>query len=114
MASKNRGIAVRFILIVSILAQALMAVLAVVAIYTASHSQAKQVDGFVSRLKSEQAEQEKLLAGELRQKGESIAALLAQTGSALIVGYDFDSMTRLATNAKDDEDILRWIRRRDP
>ena len=109
MASKNRGIAARFILIVSILAQGLMAMLAVVAIYTASHSQSKQADGFVSRLKSEQAEQEKLLAGKLRQKGESIAALLAQTGSALIVGYDFDSMTRLAANAKDDEDIVSVV-----
>ena len=109
MASKKRGIAARFILIVSILAQGLMAVLAVVAIYPASHSQSKQADGFVTRLKSEQAEQEKLLAGKLRQKGESIAALLAQTGSSLIVGYDFDSMTRLATNAKDDEDIVSVV-----
>ena len=109
MASKNRGIAAKFILIVSILAQGLMAVLAVVAIYTASHSQGKQANEFVSRLKSEQTEQEKLLAGELRQKGESVAALLAQTGSALIVGYDFDSMTRLATNAKDDEDIVSVV-----
>jgi len=109
MASKNRGIAARFILIVSILAQGLMAALAVVAIYTASHSQGKQADGFISRLKSEQAEQEKLSAAELRQKGNSIAALLAQTGSALIVGYDFDSMTRLAANAKDDEDIVSVV-----
>ncbi|MCX5875002.1 MAG: methyl-accepting chemotaxis protein [Deltaproteobacteria bacterium] len=109
MASKNKGIAARFILIVSVLAQGLMAVLAVVAIYTASHSQSKQADGFVSRLKSEQAEQEKLLAGELRQKGNSIAALLAQTGSALIVGYDFDSLTRLAVNAKDDADIVSVV-----
>ena len=109
MASKNRGIAARFILIVSVLAQGLMAVLAVVAIYTASHSQGKQADGFVSRLKSEQAEQAKLSAAELRQKGNSIAALLAQTGSALIVGYDFDSMTRLAANAKDDESIVSVV-----
>ncbi len=109
MASKNRGIAARFIVIVSILAQGLMAVLAVVAIYTASHSQSKQADGFVGRLKSEQAVQEKLLAGELRKKGESIAALLAQTGSALIIGYDFDSMTILATNAKNDEDVVSVV-----
>ncbi len=109
MVAKKRGIAARFILIVSILAQALMVVLAVVAIYTASSSQKKQAEGFVGRLKSEQAEQEKLLAGELRQKGESIAALLAQTGSALIIGYDFDSMTRLATNAKNDKDVVSVV-----
>ena len=60
---EKRGIAARFILIVSVLAQNLMAVLAVVALYTASHSQGKQAEGFVNRLKSEQ---EKLLAGELR------------------------------------------------
>ena len=109
MVLKKRGIAAKFIFIVSILAQGLMVVLAAVAIYTASHSQSKQADGFVSRLKSEQAEQEKLLAGEMRQKGESIAALLAQTGSALIVGYDFDSMTRLATNATKDEDVVSVV-----
>ncbi|MFH1021697.1 MAG: methyl-accepting chemotaxis protein, partial [Pseudomonadota bacterium] len=73
------------------------------------HSQGKQADDFVNRLKSEQAAQEKLLAGELRQKGASIADLLAQTGSALIVGYDFDSMTRLAGNAKNDEDVVSVV-----
>lgn len=109
MVSKNRGIAARFIFIVSILALGLMGVLAVVAIYTASHSQGKQAEEFINRLKSEQAEQEKLLAGELREKGESIAALLAQTGSALIVGYDFDSMTRLAANAKNDKDVVSVV-----
>jgi methyl-accepting chemotaxis protein len=109
MASKKRGIAAKFILIVSILAQGLMTVLAVVAIYTASQSQSKQADEFITRLKSEQAAQEKLLAGELRKKGDSIAALLAQTGSALIVGYDFDSMTRLAGNAKNDEDVVSVV-----
>ncbi|MBU4176606.1 MAG: hypothetical protein KJ730_02070 [Proteobacteria bacterium] len=109
MASKKRGIAARFILIVSILAQALMILLAVVAIFTASSSQKKQADGFINRLESEQAEQEKLLAGKLRQKGESVAALLSQTGSALIVGYDFDSMTRLAANAKNDEDVVSVV-----
>ena len=106
---KKKGIAAKFILIVSILAQGLMAVLAVGAIYTASHSQSKQADDFISRLKSEQAEQEKLLAEKLRQKGESIAALLSQTGAALILGYDFDSMTRLASNAKKDADIVSVV-----
>ncbi|HIJ90199.1 MAG TPA: hypothetical protein HPP95_05010 [Deltaproteobacteria bacterium] len=109
MVSKKRGIAAKFILIVSILAQSLMLVLAAVAIYTASHSQSKQADEFIGRLKSEQAEQEELLVGKLRQKGDSIAALLAQTGSALILGYDFDSMTRLATNAKNDEDVVSVV-----
>ena len=109
MVLKKKGIAARFILLVSILAQALMVVLAVVAIYTASSSQKKQAEGFVSRLKSEQAEQEKLLAGELRQKGESIAALLSQTGAALIIGYDFDSMNRLAANAKNDKDVVSVV-----
>ncbi|MBA3003202.1 MAG: hypothetical protein FP813_05040 [Desulfurivibrio sp.] len=109
MALKKKGIAAKFILIVSVLAQGLMAVLAVVAIYTASHSQSKQADEFIGRLKSEQAEQEKLLAEKLRQKGESIAALLSQTGAALILGYDFDSMTRLASNAKKDADIVSVV-----
>jgi len=109
MIAKKRGIAARFILIVSILAQGLMGVLAVVAIYTASHSQAKQADEFISRLKSEQAEQEKVFVAELKQKGESIAALLAQTSSALIIGYDFDSMGRLADNAKNDEDVVSVV-----
>ena len=86
-----------------------MAVLAVVAVYTASSSQGKQADDFVGRLKSEQAEQEKLLTGKLRQKGESIAALLSQTGEALILGYDFDSMTRMADNAKKDEEIVSVV-----
>ncbi len=109
MASKKRGIAAKFLLVVSILSQVLMVVLAAVAIYIASSSARKQADGFVERLDFERAQQEQLLRQELRKKGESIASLLAQTGAALVVGYDFDSLERLAANARMDEDIVSVV-----
>ncbi|MFH7320928.1 methyl-accepting chemotaxis protein [Desulfurivibrio sp. D14AmB] len=109
MTATRRGIAVRFIVRVSGLALGLMAVLAAVAIYTAHQSQSLQAERFVGQLQLEQAAQEELLAGMLRRKGESIAALLAQSGAALVVSYDFDTMANLARDAGKDQDIVAVV-----
>ena len=106
---KKRGIAARFILIVSLLLTVIMGLQAALVLSTAYTSQAGQADNFIARLKSEQAQQEKLFARELMEKGESIALLLAQTGAPLIGGFDFDSLQRLADNAAKDADIVSVI-----
>jgi methyl-accepting chemotaxis protein len=106
---KKRGIAARFILVVSLLVTVIMGLQAALVLSTAGTSQAVQADDFIARLKSEQTQQEKLLARELMEKGESIALLLAQTGAPLIGGYDFDSLQRLAANAADDADIVSVV-----
>lgn len=109
MAAKKRGIAAKFILIVSILAQVLMISLAAVVIYVASMAQSHQADEFVARLKFEQQSQDKNLRHGLMQKGESLNRLMAQTGAALILGYDFDSLSQLAKNAINDPDIVSVV-----
>jgi len=109
MMLKNRGIAARFILIVSTLTLVLMSVLAAVVLYSSGNSQTKQKDGFVASLRFEQEQQEKLLAAELKKKGDSVASLLAQTGSAYISNYDFDALTRLAENVVKDTDIVSVV-----
>ncbi len=103
--NKQRGIAVKFILIVSLITLALMGLLAVVIITNASTSQSRQADGFIATLKNGQAEQEQLLRDSLIRKGESMTGLLAQTAAGLIIGYDFDSLLKLATSAASDPDI---------
>ncbi len=106
MMFKNRGIAARFILIVSTLTLVLMSVLAAVVLYSSGNSQTKQKDGFVASLRYEQEQQEKLLAAELKKKGDSVASLLAQTGAGHIIAYDFDALTRLGKSVIQDTDIV--------
>ena len=106
---KQRGIAARFILIVSLLVTVIMGLQAALVLSTAYTSQDSQAEDFIARLKSEQTQQEKILAGELMKKGESIALLLAQTGAPLIGGFDFDSLQRLADNAAKDTDIVSVV-----
>ncbi|RJQ78255.1 MAG: hypothetical protein C4519_12260 [Desulfobacteraceae bacterium] len=109
MTTRKRGIATKFNFFVSFLVLAIIAVQTAIMLYTAGSSQARQADGFIARLKTEQAQQEKLLAAELRKKGNSVAALLAQTGGALIGSFDFDGLQRLADNAGKDLDIVSVV-----
>lgn len=105
MAKKKRGIAVKFILVVSVITLLLMVSLAIVVITAASKSQSMQAKRFVETLKSEQAQQEKLLREGLTRKGEAIMALLSLTAAGLIVGYDFDNLQKLGDSASADQDI---------
>ncbi len=103
--AKQRSIASKFILIVSIITQLLVVVLAAVVISSASKSQSLQAESFLATLNSEQAQQEQLLRQGLIRKGESMTALLSQTAAGLIIGYDFDSLQKLANSAATDPDI---------
>lgn len=105
MAKHNRSIAEKFIFIVTAITLLLMVTLAVVVITTAKRSQSLQAENFIARLKSEQIQQEKLLRDGLIRKGEAVIELLAQTSGGLIVGYDFDSLLKLAQAAAADSDI---------
>ncbi|RLB82863.1 MAG: hypothetical protein DRH17_04340 [Deltaproteobacteria bacterium] len=100
------GIAGKFILINSLVIIVLLAIITFVTVTTANKYQSKQANVFIKSLKAEQSNEEKLLRQALFQKGESITALLAQTASSLIIGYDFDTLGRLAQSGSRDQDIV--------
>ena len=106
---KNRGIAVRFISIVSLLTLLLLTVLAAAVLYNAGQAQIGQKDGFVASLQFEREQQKKMLEEELQKKGASLASLLAQTGASFIFNYDFDTLSRLANNVIQDPDIVSVV-----
>ncbi len=102
---KRKGIRGKFISIVSVVAVLLLTAMALTIISFTKKSQSQQTNSFIEILKVEQNNQEKLLNKGLLQKGESIASLLAQTASSLIVGYDFDTLQQLAINGATDPDV---------
>jgi len=103
--SKKLGITVKFISIISIATLILLTIIAFTMIITAGNSQTEQADAFISLLKAEQGQEEKLLRNALLQKGESVAALLAHNGAGLIIGYDFDTLGELAKSGAKDADV---------
>ncbi len=106
---KSKGIAFKFILAVSGVTQVLLVLLAVVVISTAYKTQRQQADSFIDTLQSEQKQQESLLADSLTRKGESLTALLAQTGAALVVGYDFEGLGSLGEATLKDSDVVAVV-----
>ncbi len=107
--AKKKGIAAKFILIVSGVTQVLIVALAVVVLYTAYTAQGKQADSFVGTLKSEQQQGAKVMKEGLLRKGESLNALMAKTGAGFIVGYDFDTLQQLAASAVNDPDVVSVV-----
>lgn len=104
--AKQRSVATKFILTVSVITLVLMIALAAMVIATAGKSQSSQAEGFIATLKAEQTQEEQLLRDGLVRKGESLIALLSQTAGSLIVGYDFDNLQRLAQSTVNDSDIV--------
>ncbi len=102
----TKGIAFKFILAVTGVTQVLLVVLAVIVISTAYKAKRHQSESFIATLQSEQEKQESLLADSLTRKGESLAALLAQTGATLVVGYDFEGLASLGEATLRDADVV--------
>ncbi|PLX50719.1 MAG: hypothetical protein C0613_03570 [Desulfobulbaceae bacterium] len=104
-----RGIAIKFLLAVTGVVQALLVLLAVIVIVTSYKAQRQQADNFIEILQSEQKQEEALLADSVTRKGESIAALLSQTGASLVVGYDFEGLLQLGEAALKDNDVVSVV-----
>jgi methyl-accepting chemotaxis protein len=102
---KRKGIKGKFISIISVVTVLLLTAMALTIISFTKRSQSQQTNSFIEILKVEENNQEKLMNKGLMQKGESIASLLAQTASSLIVGYDFDTLQQLAKNGATDPDV---------
>ena len=103
---KRKSITTKFISIVSVLTILLMAGLTIAVITAVKSSQSKEVRSFIDLLESEKSNEKQMLNNSINRKGESIANLMAQNASSLIVGYDFDTLQKTADNGAKDPDIL--------
>ena len=106
---KRMGIIAKFITVIAITILVLQGLVGLTIVASVDSSQSRQADAFIALLKSEQQQQEKLLRHGLHQKGQSLAALMAQTAAALIIGYDFSSLESLAKNGASDPDIASVV-----
>lgn len=109
MAKTKQGIAAKFILIASGLMLGLMIIFSAIIILGSIRLQGTQLRSFIETMHTEKVQEEKLLNDGLRQKGKSLAELLTQSASALIIGYDFSSLQSLADNAVADPEIAAVV-----
>lgn len=103
--AKNKGIAVKFLVIVSVVVSVLFLGMAVSLIMTVKSSQTSLADGFVNTIRDGQSSQEKLLKSAINKKAKAVAALLARSSGGLIYSFDYDSIQGLALSAEEDNDI---------
>jgi methyl-accepting chemotaxis protein len=103
---KRKSITTKFISIVSVLTIIFMVGLTIAVITAVKSSQSKEVKSFISLLESEKSNEKQMLDNAITRKGESIANLMAQNASSLIVGYDFDTLQQTADNSSKDPDVL--------
>jgi len=104
--AKQRGVATKFITIMSVILVALFTGMALHLVFAVNSSQSKLAKNFIDTLKQEQVEEEKALETSLMEKGTAITKLLARTGAGLIVGYDFAALTGLCASAEEDPDVV--------
>jgi methyl-accepting chemotaxis protein len=103
---KRNSITTKFISIVSVLTVIFMAGLTMAVITAVKSSQSKEVKSFIDLLETEKSNEKQMLNNAIIRKGQSIANLMAQNASSLIVGYDFDTLQQTADNSAKDPDIL--------
>ena len=106
---QGHGITTKFISLVSLLTLLLIAGLVTQISIIASNAQLDQADAFVSLIKAEQIQEEKLLHNDLIRKGESLSGLMANAAAGFIVGYDFAALEQLVQSAVTDPDVVAVV-----
>ncbi|MFZ5764231.1 MAG: methyl-accepting chemotaxis protein [Thermodesulfobacteriota bacterium] len=102
---KQSGITSKFMTGVVLVSALLFAVLTFVVISSATRSQRGQAVDFENIVQELLAAEKKTLHDKLLEKGNSLAGLLAMNAVPLILGYDFDSLQKMADNAAADTDV---------
>jgi methyl-accepting chemotaxis protein WspA len=102
---KSTSLKTQFIVIICAVTLVLVGILSAVIISTANTSQSEQAKAFIASLQSEQEQEEELLRQGLTQKVKSLAGLLAQTASYLIMNYNFELLQQLADNVTGDPEV---------
>ncbi|OKY76205.1 MAG: hypothetical protein BM485_02845 [Desulfobulbaceae bacterium DB1] len=105
MVKKESGITVKFMTSVVIVSALLFAALTFVIIQNSARAQRAQVEEFKGVIRELLSREKKTLQDKLLEKGKSLAGLLSMNSVALILGYDFDSLQKMADNAGRDSDV---------
>ncbi len=95
----------KFIAILLLITFLLIATLSTIITLVANKSLSEQSRVFTQAIKDEQSNEEALLRKALRRKGDALIQLLAQSGSNLIIEYDFETLNQLAKNGSTDSEI---------
>lgn len=102
---RNKGIAAKFIAVISITAVMMFAGMAFGLITMVNSSMQHLIETFSAGIGGEKFRQEANLTKQMDEKGTAMARLLADTGAGLIAEYDFDRLNKYALIAEEDDDI---------
>ncbi len=106
---KNKGIAVKYLIIISSLIAAIFLGIAISLVITVKGSQTRLADNFIDSINSEQAGQEQQLKTAIAKKANAIASLLSRTSGSLIYNFDFEGVKALGLSTQEDPDIV-WVK----
>ncbi len=106
---KKKSLTFQFLSGIIVFTVLLVVTLAAISVVSASRSQRIQADKFISLLKAEQLNQEKLLNNTLLEKIEALADLLAKSAVEPMSAYDIDTLEKLIRETKSDKDIVNVI-----
>lgn len=103
------GITAKFLALVVVITATMLIAIAVGTIVTTQNEQEIQAKNVGSLLEAEGKHQQEVLIGNLTEKGELLATLMAQTAVNMIFNYDFDSLAKMEANAESDKDIVSAV-----
>jgi methyl-accepting chemotaxis protein len=101
----KNSLAFKFLSITTVVILIWLGSLAVLIINGGDAALSRQAQVFADSLKQEQQNEEMLLRQVLVKKGNSMAAILAQTAAGLISNYDFETLGILARYTTEDADF---------
>ena len=106
------GVSAKFMVPVSAVTVVLFVIVATVQINTTNGLLTKQLDGFAAGIRNEATIEKQLLSDGLRRKGDSVASLLANSGSLFLVTNDYTGLADFATSATQDRRrrVVRLLR----
>jgi hypothetical protein len=103
--ARNKGIAAKFLIIISLVILVIFIGMAISLIVTVKSSQTSLADSFVETLQAEQIEQEKQPKSGIVKKANAVATFLSRSAGGLIYNFDFPAVQDLVHSAEQDVDI---------
>lgn len=103
------GITGKFLALVVVITAMMLIAIVVGTIVTTKNEQESQARNVNALLEAEGQHQQDVLLGDLTEKGELLATLMAQTAVNMIFNYDFDSLAKMEANAESDTDIVSAV-----
>lgn len=106
---KKNSLAVQLIAFIIVLTVILIVAQAYISITTSNRAQFTQADKFINLLKTETANQKKLLNDALFLKAGAVVNLLSKSSIEPISAFDFDMLEKMIEEALTDQDIANVV-----